>query len=75
MVAEPHGPNWILGPTVPWRGVQTLKADWNSVELGSSPLMLAGENIPCPLGSGKLGTPCLRMHAAKLAIACACSAR
>jgi hypothetical protein len=73
-VDERHRPNWILGPTLPWRGAQTLNADWKSGEVGSSPLRVPGESIPCPLGSGKFETPCFRMQAAKLAIALACSA-
>ena len=46
---------------------QTLRADWNAGELGSMPIPEWIVITPWPFGSGKFGTPCLRMQAENFA--------
>ncbi len=56
---------------------QAFWARWNCGELGSTPLKLKLMPPPLELGSGKLGSPCLRMqfeYASAFSRSLACSA-
>jgi hypothetical protein len=70
----PPAPNSILGPTFGSSDSQALKAVRTSGELGWIPFMAESGIRPWLLGSGKLGTPCARMHEAKATIALAAAA-